>query len=475
MSVYFPQAVLVLRVLWEDYKNKSDVRLQKVYKLPVMARRLSVHINDYNSADTFDCEIDYKSFPFDPRSIRSCGVSIHMADMGSLYDDRGEINQIDLGSLSDLADSVVFQGFVDEETIELDDDRRTVKFEGRDFTSLFLDQAYKIGKPIATTSPLDVLLKELISQVPGAEKIALDNRTGKSLPTLAEFASDFGAIGAAKNVGRDDNYWEIIQDLVARAGLICFIEIDKLVLSTPRVLYDKSNAKQFLYGKNVKSLQFKRKLGRHKGFNVKVRYMDLSTKKVLTAEIPSQASAQWLKENGQDPKQIVITTVDPATGQKTDKPAPVLTFRVSNVKNQEHLVSIGEKIFDEMSRQQIEGEMVTRDMETMTKRDFDRNAQDIKVFDLTKLRVGTPIAIEMDQDDMTEISRLKSTETRVKFLLARGYETSVAQALAKTLGAFTPVFFTKAANFTIDHDTGFDLKIEFLNFIDLDNKGIALG
>jgi hypothetical protein len=464
MSVYFPQAVMILRVLWEDFGQGGSA--SKVFKLPVLARRLSVSINDYNSADTFDAEIDFKSFPFDPRCIRSCGVSIHVADMGSLYKD-GQLNQIDLEDESSLKNSVIFQGFVDEESIELDDERRTVKLEGRDFTSLFLDAKYLEGKPIATTTPLDTLLEQLIGQVPGASAITLEDRTGKTLPTLAEFSQDFGALGASKNAGKDDNYWEIIQSLVAQAGLICFIEIDKLVLATPRTLYDKKNAKQFIYGKNVKTLQFKRKLGRHKGFNVKVRYMDLATKKVLTAEIPREADADWLKANGLKAEQVTIASVDPKTGEKTEKPGPVLTFRVANVKNQKQLTEIGQKIFEEMSRQQIEGELVTHDMETMDKKE--------NAFDLTKLRVGLPIEIELDQDDLAEISRMKSQDARVKFLKARGYESDVAAALAKSMGAFSPVFFTKAATFTVDHEQGFQLKIDFLNFIDLDNKGISFG
>lgn len=468
MSVYFPQAVVVLRVIWEDFQNKSDPRQQAVYKLPVQAKRLNVHINDYNSADTFDCEIDFKNFPFDPRTIRSCGVSIHIDDMGKLYKD-GQLNQIDLGDEAALKNTVIFQGFVDEETIDLDDSKRTVRFEGRDFTSLFLDAKYLEGKPIPVTSPLDVVLKELISQVKGTERIKLDPRLppGTKLPTLSEFAPDFGSMGASKNVNRDDNYWEIIQDLVARAGLICYIEIDKLVLSTPRVLYDKTNAKQFLYGKNVRSLSFKRKLGRHKGFNVKVRYMDLATKKVLTAEIPKEASDDWIKATGTKKERVQVVTVDPATGKDTKKDGPILTFRVANVKNQVQLTTIGEKIFEEMSRQQIEGEMETVDMETT-----DRKG---KQFDLTKLRVGTPIAIELEQDDLAQISRMKSNDARIKFLLARGYETSVAAALATSMGKFSPVFYTREATFTIDADSGFRLKVGFLNFIDLDNKGISLG
>jgi hypothetical protein len=462
MSVYYPQAAMILRVIWEDFDLKSDAALQKVYTLPIVARRLNVHINDYNTADTFDAEIDYKQFPFDPRCIRSCGVSIYLEDKKRIYNEDGSLSVIEPS-----ANNVLFMGFADEETITLDEDKRTVKIEGRDFTSLLLDAKYLEGKPIPMGSPLDEVITQLLSTLKSVQKLQIDNRTGKSLPTLAQFAPDFGQLGSSKNTGKDDNYWEIIQDLVSRAGLICFIELDKLVISTPRVLYNKGNSKQFVYGVNVKSLEMKRKLGRHKGFNVLVRCLDIASKRVLLAKIPEEATDGWAKSTGVPKKRVQVPVIKPDGTLDTPKDGPFISFRVTNVRDQAKLVEIGEKIFEEMSRQQIEGTMETHEMETIDKVGAS--------FNLTKIRVATPIAIELDQGDMHGISRIKSVEERERFLRARGYEPSVARAFASSMGKFSTVFYTKAATFTLDADRGFSLKLEFLNFIELDGKGINLG
>lgn len=462
MSVYYPQAVMTLRVLWEDFGNAQDDSLQKLYTLPILARRLSVHINDYTTADTFDAEIDYKQFPFDPRCIRACGVTIHLADTKKVFRADNKLNLIEPSE-----ENTIFQGFVDEESIEFDEEKRTVRFEGRDFTSLLVDAKYLEGKPIPLTTPLDVLLEDLLSQLKSTEQIKLDNRTGKELPTIGQFAPDFGALGSSKNTTKDDNYWSIIQDLVARAGLIAFIELDKLVISTPRILYDERNAKIFVYGHNVRNLRYKRKLGRHKGFNVRVRYMDIAAKQVLTATIPEEGTQSWSDTTGIPLKRVQVPVIKPDGTLDQPKDAPIITFRVANVKNKQHLVEIGEKIFEEMSRQQIEGDFETRDMETIDK---EKN-----IFDLTKLRVATPISITINQGDLQGISRLSSPSDREKFLIARGYDSRVARAFAETMGKFKQIFYTKSATFTLDAERGFSLKVDFLNFINLDNKGIDFG
>ncbi len=482
MSVSFPQAVMTLRILWEDFGLKSDASLQKVYSLPVLCQRVNVHLNDYAQADTFDAQIDYKNFPFDPRLIRACGVTIHMEDKGQVFRGDNRLDLIEPRMPDDPDSNCVFMGFVDEENISFDDDNRTVRFEGRDFTAILIDTKYLEGKPIDMGTPLDQLIQQLLSQVKSTQELKVDNRTGTTLPTLKQFFPDFGQpLAGQKNTGKDDTYWEIIQDVVTRAGLICFVELDKLVISTPRVLYDKTNAKRFIYGKNIKNLRMKRKLGRQKGFNVRVRYLDLETKKVSTVDIPEQASEAFTTRTGFARKRIQIPQVMP-NGQLGDpKDAPFSTFRVTNVKNEDHLKELGEKIFEEMSVQQIEGSFTTYELCTQ-----DSNKGD---FDLLKIRTATPIKIEIDQGDMRGLNDIgekyknarsqieiqaRNTEIK-KFLIRRSYDEGIAGALAKAFGKFSPVFYTKAAKFSLDSQNGFQLDVEFLNFIDLDNKGIDFG
>jgi hypothetical protein len=479
MSYYFPQASISLRIRWEDF-GTQNVDLQQIVKLDVLARRITVNINDYTQADTFNCEIDYKNFPFDPRCIRACGISIFLQDKKNIFKPDNSLNVIEPNPATDGTGNVIFMGFVDEETIEFDDEKRVVKFEGRDFTSILIDAKYLVGKPLDLGQTLDKLIDQLLHDkdpqtgndiLPSAHDLKVVNRTNTTLPVLKSFFPGFGQpLAGQRNTGKDDTYWEIIQDLVSRAGLIAFIELDKLVISTPRVLYDKSKAKQFVYGQNIKNLEIKRKLGRHKGFNVAVRCLDLNTKEVLTVRLPEEGTADWAKATGIPNTRVKVPVINPDGSQGTPKDAPAIAFRVANVNDRSKLIEIGEKIFEELSRQQLDGSFETHEMETPYK-----DGSDDKIFDLTQLRIGTPISIEIDQGDLQGISRVKDLATRIAYLEARGYERIIAQSFAIAMGQFTPVFYTKAASFTLDADTGFKLKVEFINFIDLDNKGIDFG
>lgn len=454
---------MTLRVLWEDFGLKSDAALQEVYTLPVLARSVTVDINDYSQADTFDCEIDYKSFPFDPRTIRACAVTIHMEDRKKIFRSDNRLNLID-----PTPENTIFQGFVDEESIQFDDDRRVVRFEGRDFTAILVDTKYLEGKAIDTKVPLDQLIAQLLQGVQSTQKITIENRTGTTLPNLGQFYPEFGQpLAGHKNTTKDDSYWDIIQNLVIKAGLICFIELDKLVISTPRVLHNKSNAKKFIYGRNIRNLRFKRKLGRQKGFNVRVRYLDLMTKTVSTVDIPEQASDEFVAATGLPKKRIQIPQVMPNGELGDPKDAPFLTFRVTNVKDEDHLKKIAEKIFEEISLQQLEGDFETHEMCTTEESGIE--------FDLLKLRNGTPVRIEVDQGDLAGFKRQGTVSARTKFLIERCYNPTVAEALAKSYGKFETVFYTKSVRYTMDADNGLKIAVNFINFIDLDARSLGLG
>ena len=473
-SFYNPKTALTLRLVFEDYKQGSDARLAKVYKVQCRPKRVEVNINDYTQADTFSCELDYKNFPFDPRALRALGVTVHMEDTND--------------EIIPSESNAIFQGFADEDTIELDENSRIVKFEGRDFTSLLIDAPYPKQSTIALSTPLDDIISQIISSLPAVQNIRVENRTGEKLPTLGQFAPDFSAMGGQKNVKRDDTYWDVIQDLVSRAALIAYIELDTLVITKPRVLYNSNKAIQFIYGKNLKKLHFKRKLGRQKNFNIRVLSLDLEGKSVVEALIPEQASEEWsksigiprtrikipraeVKSYGKDNVKKGVTTAvssgSPRSAAKgeEDQDAPFLTFRLPNIKNKAHLINVGEGIFEEVGRQQIEGSMATREMLMVQ--------DDSKKFDLLKLRTGSPVAIEIAQQDMEAIRRAAAMSDRVNYLRSAGYtdeaSSGIVSAMALSTGKMPMVFYTKAVRYQLD-EQGFELNLDFVNFIEIGNR-----
>jgi hypothetical protein len=459
MSLYYPQGGVILRPRWEDFGTGAPV-LQEVKDLTVSCRSLRVERNDYSEADTFSATIDYQAFPFDPRCIRACGITICMEDRKKTFNGDNSLNLIEPSR-----DNIVFLGFVDESSISFDDTTRTVKLEGRDYTSLFIDQKRVNTDPIPLTKPIDELIKDLINEQEATKEITVENRTGEALPALSKLASDFNPVTSVKNVKRKETYWEIMQSIVNRVGLVGFIELDRYVITKPQNVYEKRNIKHFIYGGNIKDLNFTRRLGRAKDFNVLVKSFNSIEKRVEEAKIPEEANDEGFKSR-HGSTEITVPQLD-KDGKKIEPPktADYYTFLVKDVTNKEQLIKIGESIFDELSRQQIEGNLTTFEMEVPEEVGNETNP-----ILFSQIRNGSAIRIFLDQQEIQEISSNANKAQRLAFLLRRGYPRPLADAFADSLSRINTVFYVKSVMFEMDMDNGFTMKIEFINFIDLDSR-----
>jgi hypothetical protein len=501
MSYWYPQAAVELRVLFEDYNTSGVQNPAKVKKINCVARDISISVNDYKTSDTFTLKIDFKNFPFDPRTVRACGVVIYLQDMGK----PGEIITPGLPTEIDpTKTNAVFIGYADKESIDFDETNRVVTFEGRDNTSLLIDQKYITNKPLTLENlSLDVAIKSLISAFPATAAILVINKTDyingvqPPLPILASYAVGFGdPLGAQKNPGKNETYWEIIQDMVSRAGLICYMGIyqnngvisSAIYIASPRnqqVPVDQNgrptnetlNDIKFIYGQNVKNLKFERKLGRLKGFNVQVRCR--VGKDVLIAKIPENATAEWCKSYGVPQAPVGIPVLLP-TGELSSNVAPTIapyiTFPIASgrVNSIDQLVLIGQSVFEQWSLQQFEGSFETHEMlgRGTTKFSSFDNKSSFKQYDLTQIRKGQSICFEIDSPDLGHISRLGTVAQRTKYLISRNYPKDIATLFAQTIGKFSQRFLIKS--YTMDlSEQGFKLTVHFYSIIQLTNVGIT--
>jgi len=459
MTISYPQAAVVMRVIWEDFGTSSP-ELSQVYTFEVLPKRLSVNLNNYKEADTFDVELDYRVFPLDPRFIRSAQVSIHIENMEKLVDTKGKAVRIQPREPKmGVKHNTVLMGFVDTHSIELNDNSKSVTLKGRDFTSLYADIPWN-GKAISLSQPVDKVIESIIKTLKTTGDIKVVNQTGfPALPVLSKIAPDLGELSGTRGAKKKESVWEVIQEIAAKAALVAYIELDNLILTTPQVLTDPNQAVNFFYGHNLKSLSFERKLGRSKGFNVRVR--SIVGKTVLVADIPKDSKT--LDIGGKD-----ITVVKQnSKGQKVqseEEPAPFYTFAVANVATKEALVKYGERIFEEMSRQQIEGKFETQDMKSF---DNYRN-----IIDLTKLRNGAPVSIEISPQDMREMRRVSSDAERLRYLLDRGYQRQAASVIAKNYSKFATPFYARDVSMEFSSETGWRLSVDFINRIETKNKGL---
>ena len=177
MTISYPQAAVVLRIVWEDFGTRSP-ELSQVYTFEVLPKRVSVSLNNYKEADTFDVELDYRVFPLDPRFIRSCQITIHIENMERLVDERGKAVRIQprAPSTGDKHNTVLM-GFVDTHNIDLNDNTKTVLMKGRDFTSLYTDIPWT-GKAVPLSQSVDKVIEGIIAQLKTTGDIKVENRTG---------------------------------------------------------------------------------------------------------------------------------------------------------------------------------------------------------------------------------------------------------------------------------------------------------
>ncbi len=492
MSFYYPRAAVKLRILPEDFKLTSDAVNQTPIEVLVLPKKVSITRNDYKTADTFNMKLDYKNFPFDPRIIRSCGVVIYMEDM------QGP------DKIVPSRDNTVFAGYVDTETVSFDEMNQEVSFEGRDFTCLLIDQKYAINKPVSEQMPLDVAIKEFLGQVPALQQLKIENRTGSTeLPSLSSFyPAHADPLNGQRNPGSKESYWSMIQDACNRASLVCFMELQTLVITVPRNQSETRNDDiKFIYGKNVKKLEFKRKLGRLKNINISVR--SRAGKEVIIAKIPLEAEQSWCDAFGIKKEEVIVPQLlptglidDQSKGSKVSgdqfvdhakgvagQPAPYLSFNIDNVADHAQLVKIGQSTYEQYSLQQLEGTLETREMlghgpsknvtgAVSQKAQPGIRSNQAKKYDLTKIKKGQSISIEIDTDDLGHISRFQDYSTRLQYLVNHGYNKKVASIFASSLGKFSPRFFIKSCTISLDSETGFELSINFINILDTKQAGL---
>lgn len=473
MSLYYPQAALVLTIEWENFQ-KSSTSLTTRTQLSVYAKEVSVELNNYNEADKFRASLDYKTFPFDPRTIRSMIVFVHMENVKSVFDEQGQRVEI---VPSD--DNLVFSGFADESRISLDDTNRTVEIEGRDYTSLFLDEKRKIPEPIDTNKNILELITDLKNEQKATENLVVVNETGETLPKLSAGGPNFDPSTTKKNKKKGENYWEIIQRLAALSAVIVYMRKDQIVIRTPKNLYRERKASMMVYGYNVAKLEFKRKIGRRKAQNVRVYSTHYEQKDKRAVMIPRDATdPDFIKKFTASP----IKTIEyDEKGKKVgEKLGEVINFPIPGMVKRERLIKIGEGIFETVSRQHLEGGLETKDMAFTERQGVFRgsdltftNADSDRVISFSEIGMGSYIQVVLDQQDSERISSLSDINDRTKYLLSRGYPIEIADAFANSLSKVKYTFIVKSVAYRITDTDGFSMAIDFINIIDSENRALG--
>lgn len=442
--IYYPGCRVALRVNFEE--NPDIYHL--IEAIPEYAK---VELNSYQQADEFEIKLDYSIFPVDPRMVKTCGIGIWMNNANNL----GQL-------ISNDPNTCLITGFVDEFSLDFSSEQ-TLVMKGRDFTGILLDNKWFHGN-LPLDKQLDDLIKWILSHDNAYGAIKVSNRTGTDLPTLSRMKlRDY----EQHTPNDQDSYWDIIYDICLQAGYICYIRLDELIIQRPKNIYSTQKIVNFIYGINLEQLKFKKIFGKMSGLNIEVRCYDTTSRKTLIARYPDPpiekdqmlVPSKNLRLNN---KSVRTTTKKPKT--KTDESAnyEITTFTVSNIRNLKTLKQIAENIWEQLYRKQIEGELLTMDLQA-----FDEKSS------LLTIRNGDAVAITLHPEFKRVINNMPFHQ-RVEFLEEHSFESNVAKEIASNIEKLDKIFYANKVRYEFDHSQGISIGLDFCNYISVSGTGMEV-
>lgn len=417
--------------------------------LPLRPTNAELELNSHNQADGLELTVDWFDAGADPRIIDDGVVRFYAGDSGGYLEGVPEpANCRFIGVLREIATS---------RTV----DKAQVHLSCVDYTKLFLE-----AKPFGSLGipNYDMTLREawqtVVSQTPGAEVLASRIRfeggvTGSEKLAVAVSAR-FAKLAQVPAHPKTDA-WAVWQQCVGMLGLVSFIRLDECIVTTATNLYTEEDAPMLIWGKNVLEWHESR-IAAQSRKGILLTSFDPETGKTIEAFYPPQAEKEKTKV-----KRMPASTVSgsqPAPIKDEDR--EVLQF--SAVAEPGQLAKLAQQIYEERSRQELEGSVVTEEMGVETERQNE--------FDMLGIHAGASIRVQCKPEEQTHLNNLPEGE-RVEYLVARGYTREVAGLLVRgmsDLHRLESKFYVKRARVSmdVDGDSGrFSADIEYINRIQL--------
>jgi len=430
---------------------------EDVVTFPVKVSRANLVKNDHRAADELEITVDWRDAGVDPRLLSNAIVSYHL---GCAEED---------GTWEPTRRNRRFVGIVTDPERSSDESGRSVTIKALDFTTLFLESKPYPPEGVPTYAmDLEQCWNLILDHTGGKDTSGNWFKSAEILrgailpsgveswpPSLSECVGK-GSLKDKIQVKPGTDAWAVWQHCVGMLGLISWIDGDNVIVSTSTNLYSRDDPAIMVWGHNIKSMRERRNCTLA-GKKIALVSYDPLTGRVLHAFAP-------------------VTPQDKKGGNKRVKSGgdagsadSYLTFEFNGVSEQGVLDRIAKRVYEERSRQELEGTIVTSEMWTDTIQG--------STVDLLSLGAGQDIYISLDEQTMNGLSILSDTGKRVEWLMARGYERSTAEILAKNayaLSRLSPIMHTKAVRTSIDTDENggtFDCEISYVNRIELTGAG----
>lgn len=447
IKTYRPRAALVLTVPLPKGGGSFE---PYTYTVPVSRAQLTS--NDHNHADTLTVTVDWLDAGTDPRWIAGATAEFYLGNAGAA------------GEWSPSERDLRFVGRMVKPSRRCEADKLSVELEFHDYTSFFL-----LAKPFATagvprfTDDLRQAWARICEHTPGAEELGdnIEFLGVEEVPVLGQaVVPRFRKAGKLQHSPQTDA-WAIWQQAVGAAGLISYIELDQCVVTTALDYYTAAAPPRFVWGRNLLTFE------EHRNGDFALKPVGITSFDPITGrtiEVIHDPLQRTIKVGARKRKGGKAPKV------KTDL-SQVEFFQFSGVTDEDALRRIAERVYEERSRQAMEGSLTTADMDAATADDQEMDLLELGAGDLIDVRF-------MDSDDAAFVREFPSVERRVAYLVGRGYTESVARVIANNVDFMTNLssqFYVKSVETEIDlsGDGSFKLTVNYINKIDPRTGAVA--
>ena len=455
MPVYRPRMAAVLRVpqMGSASDRASQATDDQLISFPIRIRRAFWESNDHQHADVLRLTAEWRDAGADPRLLSSATVQFYLG------------NADDKGQWTPGTSSLRFIGtLVRPRRIAKESEGFVVELEFQDYTAFFLraklppagvpDYSQSLSDAWAricdNTGYLDPSGSSTIISTVSALRDRLTpvgQLAQGDLPSLGSAAAPrFARLGARVPVKPGADAWAVWQQCVGMCGLISFIRKDQCIVTLAQDYYSDSDPARLIWGHNVLEMSEARSADLA-GKGIGITSFDPLTGKTLEAFYPPL---------GTSPSKRALSS----GGRVSDH---YEMFPYTGVTDQSALDGLARRIWEERSRQELEGQLSTAEMfsETMS------GAQ----FDLLTLGPGDAVRVEFEEKDKEALRHIPTVEGRIAYLKRRGYSDGIAQLIAEdadAFGAASPEFCVKrvTVDFQTDDQSGsFELQVNYANRI----------
>lgn len=426
-----------------------------IVTLDVRPKAIRIERNDHNHADTCSLVLDWTEAGVDARMLDDATVEVHIANA----DDHGNWIPSDA--------TVRFLGVVREvNTSRPNEEAAEVSLECLDYTSFFLE-----AKPFgssgipALTQRLGEAWQRVVSQTPGAgifadPKCIIFQGVDPDVVIGKGVSERFRQL-ANVQTKPDTDAWAVWQQCVGMLGLISYIEKDRCIITKITNYYTdpKGQAPKLIWGRNIESWHENR-VARLNERGIGITSYDPHELRVVEAFYPPIGDPRLQKKRTSATKKL--SRAEARQSEERDY------FNYPGVTDVGVLTDIAQRVWEERSRQELEGSVRTQDMWVETERHG--------FFDLLDLKAGETVRVEIEPGQKQLLKSLGSKAKRMQFLAERGYSEDAADLIVSNMANFEDLdcrFLTKRVGIELEvtpTSGSFGIDVDYVNRIEIDGS-----